>query len=293
MALDQHANVRSEAVTALIRVAGHAAAPVYYAGLAHSDYNLVRVSAGGFRQSPERARASQALLAALARITGERKETSRDARVALLDRIGELALPSDSTALRPYLRDFDPAVADRAARILSTWTARAVQPAPVRLAAADAPPIDAGIQPGTRLRFIMSPSAGSGVFEMVLLSDEAPYTAARLVRLARAGYYNGLTFHRVAPNFVVQGGSPGANEYVGDGPFMRDEIWMHSHERGAVGISTRGRDTGDAQIFINTVDNPRLDFDYTVFARLTYGIEAVDGILEGDTIERVDVIPPR
>jgi peptidyl-prolyl cis-trans isomerase B (cyclophilin B) len=140
----------------------------------------------------------------------------------------------------------------------------------------------------------MAPSAGSGVFEMELLSNEAPFTAVRLVRLARAGYYNGLTFHRVVPNFVVQGGSPGANEYVGDGPFMRDEIWLHTHERGAVGISTRGRDTGDAQIFINTVDNPRLDSDYTVAARLTYGIEVLDGMLEGDVIERVEVVlPPR
>jgi cyclophilin family peptidyl-prolyl cis-trans isomerase len=140
---------------------------------------------------------------------------------------------------------------------------------------------------------MMSLQAGGSVFEMELLADEAPYTVARVLRLVRAGYYNGLTFHRVAPNFVVQGGSPGANEYVGDGPFMRDELWLHSHQRGSVGISTRGRDTGDAQIFINTIDSPRLDFDYTVFARLTYGMPLVDGVLEGDVIERVEVLPPR
>ena len=81
----------------------------------------------------------------------------------------------------------------------------------------------------------------------------------------KAGYYNGLTFHRVVPNFVIQGGSPGANEYAGDGLYMRDEIGTASHVRGTVGFSTRGRDTGDAQFFINLVDNPRLDFEYTVF----------------------------
>src|SRR5438067_1354390 len=83
----------------------------------------------------------------------------------------------------------------------------------------------------------------------------------------RSWYYDGLTFHRVLPNFVIQGGSPGANEYVGDGPFMRDEVGR-SNTRGTVGISTRGRDTGDAQIFINLVDNQRLDHEYTVIAEV-------------------------
>jgi cyclophilin family peptidyl-prolyl cis-trans isomerase len=61
--------------------------------------------------------------------------------------------------------------------------------------------------------------------------------------------------------------------------------------RGAVGISTRGRDTGDGQIFIDCVDNPRLDHDYTVFAQALNGIEVIDRILEGDVIERVEIIP--
>ena len=61
--------------------------------------------------------------------------------------------------------------------------------------------------------------------------------------------------------------------------------------RGAVGISTRGRDTGDAQIFIDLVDNPRLDHDYTVFAQVLNGIDVVDQILEGDVIERIEIIP--
>jgi cyclophilin family peptidyl-prolyl cis-trans isomerase len=125
-----------------------------------------------------------------------------------------------------------------------------------------------------------------------LFGDEAPATIARFVRLARQGAYNGLTFHRVVPNFVIQGGSPGANEYMGDGPFMRDEVGLRTHARGTLGISTRGRDTGDAQIFVNVADNPRLDHNYTVFAEVTTGMDVVDGILEGDVIERVDVLDP-
>jgi peptidyl-prolyl cis-trans isomerase B (cyclophilin B) len=71
---------------------------------------------------------------------------------------------------------------------------------------------------------------------------------------------------------------------------MRDEVGL-MHERGTLGISTRGPDTGDAQIFINLVDNPRLDFDYTAFARVCSGMSVVDDIKEGDRIVRVEVLP--
>ena len=94
-----------------------------------------------------------------------------------------------------------------------------------------------------------------------LFPDVAPVTIARFAALVTEGAYNNRTFHRVVPNFVVQGGSPGANEYAGTTPrYMRDEVGPQaSHIRGAVGISTRGRDTGDGQIFIDLVDVPRLD----------------------------------
>jgi len=131
---------------------------------------------------------------------------------------------------------------------------------------------------------------GVGRFDLALIGAEAPASALRFVRLAESGYYNGLTFHRVEPNFVIQGGSPGASEYIGDAAFLRDEVGRWPHVRGAVGISTRGRDTGDAQIFIDLVDNPRLDHQYTVFAHVLNGMEVVDAILEGDVIERVEIV---
>jgi cyclophilin family peptidyl-prolyl cis-trans isomerase len=122
-----------------------------------------------------------------------------------------------------------------------------------------------------------------------LLPREAPITVARFAELATLGYYNGLTFHRIAPNFVVQGGSPGANEYVGNPRYWRDEASSVPHTRGAVGISTRGHDTGDGQIFIDLVDLPRLDHDYTVFARVIMGLDVIDQMLEGARIESVTV----
>ena len=111
--------------------------------------------------------------------------------------------------------------------------------------------------------------------------------AARILALARAGYYDGLSWHRVEHDFVVQGGSPGANEYVGLAQYLRDELGTAPHVRGTIGMSTRGHDTGDAQWFINLKDNLRLNRDYTVFAQVVEGIDVVDGILEGDVMQHV------
>jgi cyclophilin family peptidyl-prolyl cis-trans isomerase len=144
-----------------------------------------------------------------------------------------------------------------------------------------------------RVRVTMAATSGGGRFEVLLDADRAPFTVARVLQLIRSRYYDGLTFHRVLPNFVLQGGSPGMNEYAGDGPFMRDELSLARHLRGTVGTSTRGRDTGDAQWFINMVDNYRLDHDYTVFGSIVSGMDVVDRILEGDVMASVRIVSGR
>ena len=88
---------------------------------------------------------------------------------------------------------------------------------------------------------------------------------------------------------MIQGGSPNANEYQGDGPFTRDEVGLIGHWRGFVGVSTRGHDTGDGQIFVNLIDNVRLDHAYTVIGAVTQGMDVVDAVLEGSVIERAEV----
>jgi len=187
-----------------------------------------------------------------------------------------------SPVLEKCLTDFDPAIAAECSSTLRTWTGvrRTPRPAPLK-------PDPVAEPAPARARIVMR---GGRAFELTLLVDEAPASVFRFISLARAGYYNGLTFHRVVPNFIIQGGSPGANEYSGDGPFMRDELGLRSHTRGTVGVSTRGRDTGDAQFFINLLDNPRLDHEFTVFADVTSGMDVVDGILEGDVIDRVEIL---
>jgi cyclophilin family peptidyl-prolyl cis-trans isomerase len=143
-----------------------------------------------------------------------------------------------------------------------------------------------------RIRLTLSPEAGGGSFVVRLRGDLAPMMSARVLALVRGRYYDGGNWHRVEPDFVIQGGGPGTNEYVGYAHYLRDELGTIPHPRGTVGMSTRAHDTGDAQWFINLKDNPRLTPDYTVFAEVVEGIDVVDGILEGDVVARARVEPP-
>ncbi|MCX6565713.1 MAG: peptidylprolyl isomerase [Candidatus Aminicenantes bacterium] len=231
LAGDSHDNVRNAALSGLIILKGHAVDDLCLATLERNDYQLILTAAGGLKGSPSAERTVSVLLSALARLTAQKRETSRDPRLAILERLGELSSIEQAEAV--------------------------------------------------------------STFELTLFVDEAPATVVRFVELARRGYYDGLTIHRIVPNFLIQGGSPGANEYTGDGSFMRDESGLESNTRGTVGISTRGRDTGDAQFYINTADNDRLDHDYCVFARVTCGMGVIDRILEGDVIERVEILQPK
>ncbi len=287
LAADPEDNVRHAAITGLLKVRGHANDSVLRAQLARTDYQLVMTAAQLLEGAPDRARAAGSLVAALRRLTAERRENARDPRVAILDRLAELGDPSLAANLEPYLRDFDPEVANRAARLVTQWTGvtKVANPVPLPKQAPDSVPAN-----GTKLVVVMSPGSGGGSFEITLRPDLAPVTTARVVALARQGYYDLLTWHRVEPNFVIQGGSPNANEYYGDARFLADEVGPLSHERGTLGISTRGRNTGDAQLFVNLVDNLRLDFDYTVWGQITRGMDVVDEILEGDVIDRIEVV---
>jgi len=289
LAADPNDNVRATAIAGLAQLANHKYDSVYVAALDAAGYPVVLAAAKALAGSRD-GRATPALLRALDRMTAARRENSRDERVAMLARLGELGSPSIAPRIEPYLTDFDTTIASNAAAILSKWSGQTVR--------ARAQPLSIRAEPlaqifrarNLRLRITMADSSGGGTILVRLFTDETPATIARIVRLARAHYYDGLTFHRIVPGFVIQGGSPGANEQVGDAAFMRDELGMRSHDRGTLGISTRGRDTGDAQFFINLVDNPRLDHDYTVFGEVISGMDVVDRVLEGDVMARVEVI---
>ena len=268
LARDADANVAAEAVDGLSALVGHADDAVYLRALQSDAHQLLMAAAKAAAGSPA---ATPALIAALDRVTARRRETSRDARLALVEALGA------ETPAR-YLRDFDAAIATRAAAL--TGGVAAPQPLPSQ-------PVPTVAQLRT-LHGATIEMADGGRIELRLFPMDAPTNTWRFARMARAGRFDGLTFHRVVPFFVVQGGSPLANEYVGDGPFTRDEVGRENR-RGTVGISTRGRDTGDGQIYFNTVDNVRLDHDYTVIADVVSGMDVVDRMQEGARIRRVVV----
>lgn len=259
LALDSDDNVREAAVNGLSAIAGHAADQLYVDELGRAGYQVLRAAALALDGTPRGEPAIPALRAALTRLVAEGRDSSQAARAAIAGTLTRLGAPPPASK-RP-----------------------APRAGPTDLTAED-------------LRRYASPRAritirSVGTIDLALITSEAPASVLRFVRLAESGYYNGLTFHRVEPNFVVQGGSLGANEYIGDKAFMRDELGKWPHVRGAAGISTRGRDTGDAQIFIDLVDSPRFDHEYTVFGQVLNGIEVADRILEGDVIDRIEIVP--
>lgn len=290
LSLDSVGNVREVAIQGLSATLGHLADLVYIRALSSPDYHVVLAAARALRGAPIRDSVVPGVVGALDRLTREQRQTSRDPRMELLARVRELANPRVVELLRPLLGDLDPAIAAEAASVMNQLTDTQ------QFAVATAPPSRRPAPPPSgpvRVRVRMSATTGGGTFDLVLDADRAPMTVARVQQLVRDRYYDGLTFHRVVPNFVLQGGSPGMNEYVGDGPFLRDELSAEHHARYTLGISTRGRDTGDAQWFINLVDNYRLDHEYTVAGRVVDGFDVVDRILEGDVMESVRIVPNR
>jgi peptidyl-prolyl cis-trans isomerase B (cyclophilin B) len=120
-----------------------------------------------------------------------------------------------------------------------------------------------------------------GPIELELYPDEAPKTVENFVKLARDGFYDGLIFHRVIPDFMIQGGDPTGTGRGGPGYQFEDEFNQHKVDRGALAMANAGPNTNGSQFFIVTADAcPWLDGKHTVFGRVTSGIEVADTISE-------------
>lgn len=128
-----------------------------------------------------------------------------------------------------------------------------------------------------------------GVITIQLYPADAPLTVDSFIQLAQAHFFDGLTFHRVVPNFVIQGGDPRGDGNGGPGYTIRCEINMLPYDAGAVGMALSGKDTGGSQFFITHSPQPHLDGGYTVFAHVVSGQDVVDKIERGDHIRAVSI----
>jgi cyclophilin family peptidyl-prolyl cis-trans isomerase len=130
-----------------------------------------------------------------------------------------------------------------------------------------------------------------GNFILELFEDKAPLTTQNFIKLVNQGFYNGLTFHRVIPQFMIQGGCPEGTGAGGPGYSIKDEFHKElSNVRGTIAMANRGPNTGGSQWFINLIDNYYLDFDkkpyssaHPVFGKVIEGMDVVDTISKVET----------
>lgn len=224
--------------------------------------------------------------------------TDVEVAATFVEALGVLGEVAAAPILGALTRSPQPALAEAAAKALSAVAHRPVKARPGRAVARPVPPAAMAFvtrasrveASGGSLRMLLETEEGALVLRLHV--REAPLTCWNLVRLARSGYFNGLVFHRVVPNFVAQGGDPRGDGWGGPGRTMRCETNPLAYERGAVGMALAGKDTGGSQFFLAHSWQPHLDGHYTIFATLERGGDVLDRLGEGTVIRTVRVVEP-
>ena len=291
---DEDDRVVPNVLQALAAVRAPDAADMLSAALQASDVVIRKTAArllGELRPAGGAPALAEAYRAAL-------PDASYLARAAVLPALAAYGLPAARDTLTAALDDPDWAVRVVASDLLVDLApgdrdyALAIRPAPGRdtdFAAADL------VAPSVSPHVYIETNRGTIEVELAVL--DAPLTADNFMRLARQGFFDGLSFHRVVPNYVVQGGDPRHDSEGGPGYTLRDELNEIPYLRGTVGMALDWRDTGGSQFFITHSPQPHLDGRYTAFGRVVVGMEVVDALLPGDRIQQVLVWdgrqPPR
>jgi cyclophilin family peptidyl-prolyl cis-trans isomerase/HEAT repeat protein len=286
MLADTDARVIPAVLTALTKLKAPGVAKILFDHLAKEDVGVRSAAAGNIGElKPDGG--VDVLVAAYKRGEADLVIDTRAAAMEALSKYGPAAaLPT----LRTALGDKDWAVRVKAAELLKMLdptieTARAIRPAPRSPAVNyESPSLTA---PAVSPHVYIETEKGTIEIELDVL--DAPLTAANFITLARKGYFDGLSFHRVVPNFVIQGGDPRGDGDGGPGYTIRDELNQEPYLRGTVGMALAWRDTGGSQFFITHSPQPHLDARYTVFGRVVSGIEVLDVINQWDVIKRVRI----
>jgi len=130
-----------------------------------------------------------------------------------------------------------------------------------------------------------------GIMKVEFYENDAPGTVANFIKLAESGFYNGLTFHRVIPDFVIQGGCPDGTGAGGPGYTIKCELDGENqyHDRGVLSMAHAGRDTGGSQFFVchSRTNTAHLDGNHTCFGKVYEGLDVINEIVAGDKIEKI------
>jgi HEAT repeat protein/cyclophilin family peptidyl-prolyl cis-trans isomerase len=222
--------------------------------------------------------------------TGQR-DVTYVARGAALGALAAYGAAEATPVLTSALSDKDWAIRVRAASLLKQFDPGSdadvrIRPAP-QSHTGDFYSESRLVNPPVSTQVYLETDRGLIQIEMAVL--DAPLTVDNFIALARKKFFDGVTFHRVVPDFVVQGGDPRSDGEGGPGYTIRDEINLRPYLRGTVGMALDWADTGGSQFFITHSPQPHLDGRYTVFGRVTGGMEIVDQIQPWEVIRRVIV----
>ncbi len=209
---------------------------------------------------------------------------------AILSALGDSGDPAARPLLEEALDHPHPVLRSAAVEALEALTGEPVD-------APDAPnPPDRTVDWDALARLGPAPAliveTDRGRIEITMDAGEAPLTVQTVARLAVDGAYDGVPFHRVVPNFVIQAGDVERGDgWGGPGFAIRSELGRIGYERGTVGMASAGKDTEGSQWFVTHSIQPHLDGRYTAFGTVSDGMDAVDRIVEGDRVVRVEVVP--
>jgi cyclophilin family peptidyl-prolyl cis-trans isomerase/HEAT repeat protein len=221
------------------------------------------------------------------------KDKVNDARIAIIEAADKLGHPFNTLMLAGSLRDQDYVVRRRAAELLRE-SKEEVNLSKLQIGKAATGHDRAYWKKIALLMVSKNPIAilhtRKGDIKIELFAADAPMTVDNFIQLSRGGFYNGLSFMRVVPDFVIQGGDPRGDTNGGPGYQIRDEINMRPYLTGTVGMALSGKDTGGSQFFITHSPQPHLDGGYTVFGQVVSGMDVVNRIARGDLIDRVDIV---
>lgn len=291
-ARDADGRVRSAALRALNASVPDADARALLAPALQDPDVEVRAAALALVARRARAEDLDAALAAYSRAT---KDSADDARVAALRTIAAVWLRDSarvSGIAREQLAVFNAAGSVAERRVVANVTPLAAWSRAGAVVAerplADYERLIANwVVPGAKQpRAIIRTDHGDITIE--LFAREAPLVVEAFLKLAASGYYKDTWFHRVVPNFVVQDGDRRGDGSGGAGFTLRESFSRQRHERGAVGLATSGPDTGGSQYYLCLSPQPHLDGAYTVFGRVIGGFDAMDAIVQGDRMLRVE-----